>query len=101
MKKFFIKIYIYFIIFSVMFFGVVIVLAFNATDDDTTTHYTKEQTVYDKDWVEARYGWPRHKVRYAGGYEVWKYSNSYTGEYTIFYFQDDIVVDYIQKKRTG
>lgn len=113
MKKFFIKIYMYFIIFSVVFFGVVIVVAFNATDgdtaqtatgDDTTTQYSAKQRFINsiptfggghKHWVVSEMKGPAHRIyRHRSG-EVWKYRDSRTGQYAIFYFDNsDMLIDY-------
>ncbi len=103
MKKFFIKIYMYFIIFSVVFFGVVIVLAFNATEGDTTTQYSEKQQFIKsiptfggghKHWVVSEMGRPHRTYSHRSG-EVWKYRDSRTGKYAIFYFDNsDMLIDY-------
>lgn len=104
MKKFFIKVYTYFVIFSVVFLGVVIVLAFNATEGDTTTQYSEKRQFIKsiptfggghKHWVVAKMGRPHRKYHDPSGFEVWKYRDSRTGQYAIFYFDDsDMLIDY-------
>ena len=104
MKKSFIKFYTYFVIFSVVFFGAVIVLAFNATEGDTTTQYSEKQQFIKsiptcggghKHWVVAKMGRAHRKYRDPNGFEVWKYRDSRTGKYTIFYFDNsNMLIDY-------
>jgi hypothetical protein len=90
----------YLVIFSAVIFGVVVITVVIPDSGNTTTQYTEGQTVYDKDWVETRWGSPSWTHKYFSGIEAWKYSAG-SGGYTIFYFKDGILVDYVQKKRTN
>jgi hypothetical protein len=94
-----------------VFFSVVIVLAFNATEgnttSDTTTQYSEKQQFIKsiptfggghKHWVVAKMGRAADKIytdRRPTGKEVWKYRDSCTGDYIIFYFDgNDMLIDY-------
>ncbi len=78
MKKFFIKVYMYFAIFSVVLLGIVVVASFT-TDSDTTTY----QVANDKARTIARYGQPW--VKQKGYFEKWIYKHQ-LGGYVRFTF---------------
>ncbi len=90
MKKFFIKMYMCLVIFSVVLFGVIVV-AFVVSDSGSTTTTRGHSMAERSEGLMADFGIPDHVTYHSRGVEIWTYRVSRTK----LYIKNGLLVDYV------